>query len=112
MNIPIVVTVWQQVRQKIDDLKYFAAVEMEALDEERFSIHGDIIHGPLWITELFEAQVIFEMSMQEQNMNELGDQAQKLLRISRSHLFLIDKQLLKAIKELDAASERILRSVQ
>jgi hypothetical protein len=111
IDITIVAAVWPQVRQKIDDLKYFATIEMEALDEEHFRLNSDTMHGPLWITELFELQIAFEGSMQEQDMKKMSDHAQTLLRISRSHLFLIDKQLLKAIKELEAASERILRNI-
>ncbi len=47
----------QILPKKIDDLKYFAVVEMEALEEERFVSEGDIVRGPLWITELLEAGV-------------------------------------------------------
>lgn len=111
VDISIIDISWQQVRQKIDDLKYFAAVEMEALGEDRFLLDSDTMHGPLWITEICTTQKAFETSRQEQDMKEMNNHAYDLLRKSRSHLFLIDKQLLKAIKELDVASDHVLRNI-
>lgn len=103
---------WQEVRSKIDDLKYFASKEMIALDEPAFIFDSTGVRGPLWIIELLGLQNDFEANMRKQNANEMNDLSFDLLETCRAHLRSIDKELLKTVKEADTLSDNILRSVQ
>ncbi len=102
----------QQVRQKINNLALFAAEEMIALEEERLVFNSGGVQGPFWVTELLAAQYAFEASMKEQNVKEMDMRAAELLDKCDSHLYLIDRRLLKAVKEVESILDHILRSVR
>ena len=100
---------WRQAVLKMDDLGYFAIEEMKELDDERFSFDSNVIRGPSWMKELFVLRQYFEASMRNQDMEAVKRLADELLRKCRSHLYHIDKRLLDAVKELDRASDFIMR---
>ncbi len=100
---------WRQAVLKTDDLEYFATEEMEALEDERFSFDSDVIRGPSWVKDLFVLRQYFEASIRTQDMEAIKMLSNELLRKCRSHLYRIDKRLLDAVKELDRASDFIMR---
>ena len=100
---------WRQTAPKIDDLEYFAAETMKALEDERFYCDSDIVRGPSWITELFFLQQSFEASIKAHDRKTVGRLSTELLAKCRVHLYRIDKRLLDTLKELDRASDVLLR---
>jgi len=99
---------WRLAKGKIDDLGYFATVEMKALDDKRLSL-GSEVGGASWVQELFHLRQYFEENMKSQNLKALKQYSDELLRSCRTHLYRIDKRLLDAVKELDHASDFIMR---
>jgi hypothetical protein len=100
---------WQQTALKVDDLEYFAAEVMAVLEDERFRLDNGAVRGPLWATELFFLQQSFEISMKDQDRNAVRRLADELLTKCRIHLYRIDKRLLDAVKDLELASDILLR---
>ena len=113
-------SIWQLAALKIDDLAYFAAEEMEMLEDERLSFGNTIkgapwiidlntIKGAPWIIDLFSRKRDFEVAMRDQDIDRVRDLLNELLTNCRSHLYHIDKRLLKAVKELDLSSHLIIK---
>ena len=107
-DIIAVENLWWDVQQKINDLAYFAAEEMVSLGERLVFNSSGAVRGTSWIKELLEAQSVFEESMRPPNAEEMDKRARELLKKCRKHLYEIDQQLLRAVKEVDS----ILRSIQ
>lgn len=100
---------WWQAVLKMDDLEFFATEEMNALDDQRFSIDSNVIRGPAWVKELFVLRQDFVARMRNQDMEAVKRLSDELLRKCRIHLYRIDKRLLDAVNELDRVSDFIMR---
>lgn len=108
-NFNYIEIIWRQIVLKIDHLAYFAATEMKALGDERLSFSDDVVKGALWVKDLFILQRSFEASVSDRNIDAVEKLSGDLLTKCRSHLYQIDKRLLSAVKELDSASNLLVR---
>jgi len=100
---------WRETVLKIEELEYFAKETMKVLDDERFYFDDDVVKGPLWITELFFLQQSLESSIKIQDKRAIERLSDDLLIKCRAHLYRIDKRLLDALKELDRASDILVK---
>ncbi len=102
---------WREVWRKIGALRYFAEQKMTYLEERRLKVGNDSMSGPLWIVELLNAQNDFDASLEERNIQGMGDALDDLLHKCRTHLQWINGRLLMAVDQVDQLSDKILRSL-
>jgi len=94
---------------QMENLAYFVAEEMKILEKEHFSIGNGVMKGSLWIKDLFRLKDYFEVGIENRDIDTIQESSRDLLKTCRSHLYHIDRRLLSALKELDHASDFIVR---
>src|SRR5713226_5427580 len=99
--------IWQQTALKIDDLVYFAANGMEALEDERFGFDNGVIRGSPWATELFILQQSLEAAIEDSDIGVAKILSTELLVKCRAHIYRVQKRLLNTIRALDLPIEDI-----
>lgn len=100
---------WLLVVLRIDNLAYFASEDITILEDEPLRFDSQIIRGAPWIKDIIVRQRSIERAIRDQRIDLVKNVSNELLTKCRSHLFQMDKRLLEAAKELDTASDLLVR---
>jgi hypothetical protein len=103
--------VWRSnIRPKIEAIHDFAANDMITI-QPKLLISESGMTGPEWAKYAVQFQKGFKVSLQEQNVDEMRTLWFDLLEDCLSSMYYVDKELLRAVNQLDRLSGQILKLV-
>ena len=110
-EMELIKSIWSKnIRPKIEAIHDFAAKDMITI-QPKLLISESGMTGPEWAKYAVQFQKGFKVSLQEQNVDEMRNLWVDMLEECLSSMYHVDKELLRAVNQLDRLSEQILKLV-